>query len=87
MTEKTGRSRVAVPDESAEQAAGVCAAPGRGGESRRSARRRADLGDMCREALGGLRYSPKQTYRWYAKSALAGDANGQNNLGACCAWP
>ncbi len=41
------------------------------------------LGDMCREGLGGLRFSPKQTYRWYAKSALAGDPNGQNNLGAC----
>jgi TPR repeat protein len=41
------------------------------------------LGDMYHEGLGGLRYSPKETYRWYAKSALAGDANGQNNLGAC----
>jgi hypothetical protein len=41
------------------------------------------LGDMHREGLGGVRYSPKATYRWYAKSALAGDANGQNNLGAC----
>jgi hypothetical protein len=41
------------------------------------------LGDMYREGLGGLRFSPKQTYRWYAQSALAGDANGQNNLGAC----
>jgi hypothetical protein len=41
------------------------------------------LGDMYREGLGGLRYSPKETYRWYAKSALAGDPNGQNNLGAC----
>jgi TPR repeat protein len=41
------------------------------------------LGDMYREGTGGLRYSPKQTHRWYAKSALAGDANGQNNLGAC----
>lgn len=41
------------------------------------------LGDMCREGLGGLRFSPKATYRWYAKSALAGDANGQNNFGAC----
>jgi len=41
------------------------------------------LGDMCREGLGGLRFSPKQTYRWYAKSALGGDPNGQNNLGAC----
>ena len=41
------------------------------------------LGDMYREGLGGLRYSPRETYRWYAKSALAGDANGRNNLGAC----
>ena len=41
------------------------------------------LGDMYREGVGGLRYSPKQAYRWYAKSALTGDANGQNNLGAC----
>jgi TPR repeat protein len=41
------------------------------------------LGDMYHEGLGGLRYSPKETYRWYARSALAGDANGQNNLGAC----
>jgi TPR repeat protein len=41
------------------------------------------LGDMYRERLGGLRYSPKKTFRWYARSAMAGDANGQNNLGAC----
>jgi TPR repeat protein len=41
------------------------------------------LGDMYREGTGGLRYSPKQTHHWYAKSALMGDANGQNNLGAC----
>ena len=41
------------------------------------------LGDMYREGLGGLRYSPKETYRWYARSAMAGDANGQSNLGAC----
>jgi hypothetical protein len=41
------------------------------------------LGDMYREGLGGLRYSPQETYRWYSRSALAGDANGQNNLGAC----
>jgi hypothetical protein len=41
------------------------------------------LGDMYREGTGGLRYSPKQTYRWYAQSALTGDANGQCNLGAC----
>ena len=32
------------------------------------------LGDMCREGLGGLRYSPKETFRWYARSAMAGDA-------------
>jgi TPR repeat protein len=41
------------------------------------------LGDMYREGLGGLRYSPRQAFRWYARSALAGDAHGQNNLGAC----
>ena len=41
------------------------------------------LGDMYREGLGGLQYSPKQTYHWYARSAMAGDAWGQNNLGAC----
>jgi len=41
------------------------------------------LGDMYRVGEGGLRYSPKQTFRWYSRSALAGDANGQCNLGAC----
>lgn len=41
------------------------------------------LGDMCREGLGGLRFNSKETYRWYSRSALAGDANGQCNLGAC----
>ena len=41
------------------------------------------LGDMYREGLGGLRFSPKEAHRRYARSALAGDANGQNNLGAC----
>jgi hypothetical protein len=41
------------------------------------------LGDLYREGLAGLRYSPKETFRWYSRSALAGDANGQNNLGAC----
>ena len=41
------------------------------------------LGDMYREGLGGLRSSPKQAFRLYARSALTGDANGQNNLGAC----
>ena len=42
-----------------------------------------ELGDMYRVGSGGLRHSPAQTFRWYARSALAGDANGQNNLGAC----
>jgi hypothetical protein len=41
------------------------------------------LGDMTRVGEGGLRYSPKEAFRWYAKSALTGDANGQCNLGAC----
>jgi len=41
------------------------------------------LGDLYREGLAGLRYSPKETFHWYSRSALAGDANGQNNLGAC----
>jgi TPR repeat protein len=41
------------------------------------------LGDLYREGAGGLRCRPKQAYRWYARSALTGDANGQNNLGAC----
>ena len=41
------------------------------------------LGDLYREGKGGVRCSPKQAYRWYAQSALMGDANGQNNVGAC----
>lgn len=41
------------------------------------------LGDMYREGKGGLRHSPREAFRWYARSALAGDPNGQNNLGAC----
>ena len=41
------------------------------------------LGDMYREGLEGLRYSPKEARRWYATSALTGDADGQCNLGAC----
>jgi len=41
------------------------------------------LGDMYRVGAGGLRYSPKRTSHWYSRSALAGDANGQCNLGAC----
>lgn len=42
-----------------------------------------ELGDLYRVGAGGLRHSPAQSFRWYARSALAGDANGQNNLGAC----
>lgn len=41
------------------------------------------LGDMYRQGLAGLRCSPRRTFHWYSRSALAGDANGQNNLGAC----
>lgn len=41
------------------------------------------LGDAFREGRFGLRESPTQTYYWYARSALAGDPNGRNNLGAC----
>jgi TPR repeat protein len=40
------------------------------------------LGDMYREATGGVKYSPRAAYRWYAQSALAGSATGQNNVGA-----
>ena len=40
------------------------------------------LGDLHREGKGGLRYSPRQAFHWYARSAMAGDAWGQNNLGA-----
>ena len=41
------------------------------------------LGDMYRVGAGGLRLSPKQSFHWYSRSALAGYANGQCNLGAC----
>ena len=41
------------------------------------------LGDLYREGVAGFRHSPKQAFHWYARSAMAGDANGQNNLGAC----
>jgi TPR repeat protein len=41
------------------------------------------LGDMYREGRGGLRHSPRRTFIWYARSALAGDPDGQNNLGVC----
>jgi TPR repeat protein len=40
------------------------------------------LGDLYREATKGVRYSPRAAYRWYAESALAGSATGQNNVGA-----
>ena len=41
------------------------------------------LGDMYRVGSDGLRASPKQAFRWYSRAALAGDPEGQNNLGAC----
>ena len=41
------------------------------------------LGDLYREGVGGTRHSPRQAFHWYARSAMAGDANGRNNLGAC----
>ena len=41
------------------------------------------LGGMYREGSDGVRYSPRQAYRWYLRSALAGDPNGQNDVGAC----
>lgn len=40
------------------------------------------LGDAY-HAGEGVRMSPRLTYYWYARSALAGHPNGQNNLGAC----
>jgi TPR repeat protein len=40
------------------------------------------LGDMYREASHGAKFSPKTAFRWYAESALAGSATGQNNVGA-----
>jgi TPR repeat protein len=40
------------------------------------------LGDFYREATRGVKYSPRSAYRWYAESALAGSATGQNNIGA-----
>ena len=42
-----------------------------------------ELGDLYRVGASGFRHSPARAFRWYARSALAGDANGQNNLGAC----
>ena len=40
------------------------------------------LGELYREATRGVKYSPRSAYRWYAESALAGSATGQNNVGA-----
>jgi TPR repeat protein len=40
------------------------------------------LGDLYREATDGVKYSPRSAFRWYAQSALAGSATGQNNVGA-----
>jgi TPR repeat protein len=40
------------------------------------------IGDLYREAAHGVKFSPKQAFRWYAESALAGSATGQNNVGA-----
>ncbi|MBL8199761.1 MAG: sel1 repeat family protein [Chromatiales bacterium] len=42
-----------------------------------------ELGDIYREGTGGVRYSPKAAFRWYARSALTGHPRGQNNVGAC----
>lgn len=41
------------------------------------------LGGMYREGSDGVRYSPRQAYRWYLRSALAGEPSGQNDVGAC----
>lgn len=40
------------------------------------------LGDLYREAARGVKHSPKQAFRWYAQSALAGSPTGRNNVGA-----
>lgn len=40
------------------------------------------LGDIYREAAAGVKYNPRTAFRWYAESALAGCATGQNNVGA-----
>ena len=40
------------------------------------------IGDLYREAAHGVKFSPRQAFRWYAESALAGSATGQNNVGA-----
>ena len=80
MTEKTGGRELLflMTAEQAEAFAGLLEAAERG-DGAAACR----LGDRYREGLEGQRYSPKETHRWYAKSALMGDANGQCNLGAC----
>ena len=80
MTNETGGRKLLflMTGEQAEAFARLVEAAGRG-DGGAACR----LGDLYREGLGGVRYSPKEAHRWYAKSALAGDANGQNNLGAC----
>jgi TPR repeat protein len=40
------------------------------------------IGDLYREGVNGVKYSPRTAFRWYAESALAGSATGQNNVGA-----
>lgn len=42
-----------------------------------------ELGDRYREGRSGVRYSPKNTFVWYARSALAAYPLGQNNVGVC----
>jgi uncharacterized protein len=41
------------------------------------------LGDLYREGKRGVRRDSRRAFVWYARSALAGDSWGQNNLGAC----
>lgn len=41
------------------------------------------LADRYREGISGVSFDPRTFRYWYAISALAGDANGENNLGAC----
>ena len=52
-------------------------------EARRGDRDAAwQIGDLYREAAHGVKFSPRQAFRWYAESALAGSPTGQNNVGA-----
>jgi TPR repeat protein len=41
------------------------------------------IGDLYRRGGQGLSRSARRAFVWYARSALAGDSYGQNNLGAC----